>query len=86
VLENGMQLQQRNLDRDHGLNRTYKNTRSKVGREGIEPLVATSLFFDTGVTTRPEEHDPNFSKRLQRLAVGNGAAGLALSDATHTKH
>ncbi len=30
----------------------------KVGREGIEPLVATPIFCDAGVTIRPEEHDP----------------------------
>ncbi len=30
----------------------------EVGREGVEPLVAASMFFDAGFTDRPEEHDP----------------------------
>ncbi len=29
-----------------------------MDREGIEPFVTTSLFFDNGVTNRREEHDP----------------------------
>ena len=49
----------------------------KVGREGIEPLVATSLFCDIGVTNRREERDPDLrgmshaaQKRQEVLRAG----------------